>query len=122
MGVRLIDAASALGRLTGLTGGDEVHWPRACLGPAPTWRNRLASITRSEPRSRHVCTLKPRSWHRETKSTGLDPLSIKRPRGGALGSLDPPSGVGLHGESFQTSTSRQPLFVEATARPTSHPT
>ena len=27
----MIDAALALGRLTGLTGKDEIHWLRACL-------------------------------------------------------------------------------------------
>jgi hypothetical protein len=30
-GVPIVDAALALGRLTGLTGGDEVIWLRACL-------------------------------------------------------------------------------------------
>ncbi len=46
----VIDAALALGRLTGLTGQDEVIWLRACLAActafvAPTGGNRLTWST-----------------------------------------------------------------------------
>jgi hypothetical protein len=36
----VIDAALALGRLTGLTGKDEVIWLRACLGACTRFAER----------------------------------------------------------------------------------
>jgi hypothetical protein len=42
----VIDAPLALGRLTGLTGKDEILWLRACLEACTTLTNRRGTVTR----------------------------------------------------------------------------
>ena len=77
----VIDAALALGRLTGLTGKDEVIWLRACLEACTRFADRTGpdrGPARDLIAAQIVCTSNPRSWHRRTKLSGLErPLSSR---------------------------------------------
>ena len=74
----VIDAALALGRLTGLTGKDEVIWLRACLEACTGLAERPGDHRPDLSAAQSVCTSKPRSWHRRTKLSGSERLLSSR--------------------------------------------